>query len=165
MENMKKIELTQNQYALVDDEDFDKLNQYKWCAQYSSGVESFYAVRGENQKILLMHRIIMNTPRGMQTDHINHNTLDNRKENLRICTGSQNQMNLIKHKKATSNYKGVTIVKKMYKNTIYKYWYARICVNRKVIELGYFRNEIQAVKAYNKKAKELFGEYALLNKI
>jgi len=164
---MKKIELTQNQYALVDDEDFDKLNQWKWYATYQPCVKSFYAVRhlrgnkNSKRQSILMHRIIMDTPRNMQTDHINHDTLDNRKQNLRICTVGQNNSNRINHKNFTSKYKGVYSDKRN-KNLR---WIAQIRINTKAVYLGAFKSEIQAAKAYNKKARELFGEYALLNKI
>ena len=164
MENMKKIELTQNQYALVDDEDYNRLNRWKWYARYTPGTKSYYAQRytpmkNGKRKIIYMHRIIMDTPSNMQTDHVNHDTLDNKKENLRICTSSQNGMNRTQHKKTSSKYKGVCWHKRD------KKWYAHIRINDKLTYLGAFKSEIQAAKAYNKKAKELFGEFALSNNI
>ena len=165
---MRKIKLTQNQYALVDDEDFDKLNCYKWCASYSKYTHSFYTVRaisiknGE-QKTILMHRIIMDAPRKLQVDHINHNTLDNRKQNLRLCTHRQNILNQKSHKVTSSKYKGVYLNKHKYKNIVYKYWKAQIVINGEKIYLGYFKTENRAAKAYDKKAKELFGKFALTN--
>ena len=155
---MKQIKLTQGQYALVDDEDFDELNQYKWHAYYDPNTKSYRAITS-----ISMHRKIMNTPRGMQTDHINHNTLDNRKQNLRICTHRQNQYNRVKHKNTTSKYKGVYLAKQKYKDKIYRYWMAYIFFNGKSINLGHFKTEIQAAHAYDKQAKELFGKFALLN--
>jgi len=166
---MKKIKLTQNQYTFIDDEDFDNLNQYKWFAHYCKSVENYYAERHNNRKekrpLILMHRIILNAPSNMEVDHINHNTLDNRKENLRICTKSQNHMNQKHRKNAISRYKGVNLAKKEYKNKVYQYWAAHIRINGKLVFLGHFKSEIQAAKAYDKAAKELFGEFALLNEV
>ena len=91
----KKIELSKGKCALVDNEDYERLMQYKWCA--SKTKIGYYSIRKDytsgKQKTILMHRIIMDCPKGMIVDHINHNALDNRKENLRICTNSQNLMN------------------------------------------------------------------------
>src|SRR3990167_11489999 len=98
---MKRIKLTKGQYALVSDEDYEELNKVKWFALQSRGVKRFDAARNApsvkgKEKVLLMHRVIMNTPQGLDTDHINHNPLDNRRENLRICTHGQNISNQIK---------------------------------------------------------------------
>lgn len=160
---MKKIELTQGQSALVDNEDYKKLNKYNWYAGYYSHVDNYYAMRqiytNGKQTTVKMHRIIMDAPRNMQVDHINHNTLDNRKRNLRLCTHNQNQQNQTPSKNTLSQYKGVSWAKQR------KKWVARIGINKKRLFLGYFKNEEQAAIAYNKAAKELFGEYALLNEV
>ena len=113
-----------------------------------------------------MHREITNAPKGMQVDHINGNTLDNRKENLRVCTRSQNMMNRGKQNNNKSGYKGVSYMKKKDPNYEYpKPWRAQIkCpTNQKVIHLGCYKYPEQAARAYDKKAIELFGEYAQLN--
>lgn len=97
---MKQIPLTQNKYALIDDEDFDKINQYKkWYARWTKDVNSYYAIgnitiNGQYKK-QYMHRIIMGLDFGdlRQVDHINHDTLDNRKSNLRIVTHRINHHN------------------------------------------------------------------------
>lgn len=159
---MKKIKLTQGKYALVDDEDFDELNKHKWFARYDKCMEGYYALchlKDEKRTMVYMHRIIMNAPKGVEVDHINHDTLDNRKENLRLCTHSQNLMNQIQHKLFSSKYKGVS----WHKGN--KRWISRIMINKKQINLGCFDNEEESAKAYDKKAKEAFGEYALLNDI
>jgi len=92
---MKEIQLTQNKVALVDDEDFEYLNQFKWCAAKLSGI--FYAVRNAprdgKRYMYFMHRVIMQTPDGMQTDHKSGETLDNRRCNLRVCSVMQNGHN------------------------------------------------------------------------
>lgn len=93
----KQIQLTQGQFALVDDEDFEWLSQWKWQAAWQKNIKSFYAVRTAikdgKKTTILMHREIMHTPDGMQCDHINHNTTDNRKTELRNCTQQENQIN------------------------------------------------------------------------
>ena len=94
---MKEIELTQGQVALVDNWKHEELNRWKWYAMWNKDTQSFYAARNEGKrpvkKTIFMHRQIMNTPKGMECDHINHNTLDNQEHNLRNATHSQNQMN------------------------------------------------------------------------
>ena len=93
----------------------------------------------------------------MHVDHINGNPLDNRKSNLRICTNAENQRNRGVNKNNTSGYKGVCWAKQN------KKWKARIKHNGKLIHLGYYKDKEEAARAYDKKAKELHGEYAYLN--
>src|SRR5271169_4932295 len=125
---MKIIELSQNQIALVDDEDFERVNQFKWCACWNKHTKSFYAQRtdrsGYKQKLIGMHRFIMNvTDSKTHIDHKSHNTLDNQKENLRLCTNSQNHMNQ-KVQEHSSIYKGVGLHKLSNK------WQSRITINK-----------------------------------
>lgn len=154
---MKKIKLTQNQFALVDNEDYEELSKYKWCAS-KLHYGGFIAIRGVwvNGKTIniSMHRQIMNVPKGLDIDHKNHETLDNRRCNLRKATSSQNHMNSRKRKGCSSRFKGVSWHK------LTRKWRAYICLNGKICHLGLFINEIDAAKAYDKKAKELFGEFA-----
>src|SRR5437879_4118875 len=108
---MKKIPLTQGQFAIVDDADFLELSQFSWYAQKQR--HGFYAVRcirdeKGNQRTILMHREIMRTQDGFDTDHINNDKLDNRRENLRICTASQNMQNKDIRSDSTSGFKGVS---------------------------------------------------------
>ncbi len=157
---MKKIQLGGHQknskikgYALVDDEDFEWLNRWKWCMSKNNG----YAIHDINTKKLKerirMHRLILDTPQGMLTDHINGDKLDNRRSNLRICTMKENTRNRRMSKKNTSGYKGVRWHKRN------KKWMVVI----KEKHIGQFNNKIDAAKVYNQKAKELFGEFARLN--
>lgn len=91
---MKRIELTQGQVALVDDEDYEFLMQWKWGAWWNKATKSYYARRNyKNKKTYLMHRVVSKTPNGMICDHKNHNTLDNRRKNLRNVTPTQSNMN------------------------------------------------------------------------
>ena len=141
---MKLISLTQNQFTKVDDEDFDYLNQWKWYALWSPNTNSFYAVRAEYStgKKLRIHRIIMNvTDPKLQVDHVFHDTLDNRKCNLRVVTKRQNLQN---RKGGSSIYPGVTFMKNQDK------WISRIVINKKIKYLGLFINEIDAYILYTK---------------
>ncbi|OQR57428.1 AP2 domain-containing protein [Bacillus sp. CDB3] len=151
---MKEIQLTKGNVALVDDEDYEKLMQNSWCYQ-SPG----YAARRRNKRIELMHRVIMNAKKGEQVDHIDMNRLNNQKENLRIVNNSQNGMNKLVQNNSTSGYKGVSWRKERNK------WEAYINKDNKRYKLGYFENKNEAAEAYNKKAIELHGQYATLNKI
>jgi len=156
---MKKIPLTQGKFALVDDEDYDYLMQWKWHAIRAKA--TFYAVRsvyikGKRCRIR-MHRVILKTPVGLLTDHRDHNGLNNTRGNLRVATKSQNAMNSVCRSNSISGYKGVVWRKDRAK------WTAQIFMNRKGLRLGAFTCPMQAAKAYDKKARELFGEYARTN--
>lgn len=152
---MKKIHLANNKgIALVDDEDYDLLNQYKWYNNIGYARTWVYI---NNKKIMkYMHQVLINTIKN-EIDHIDGNGLNNQKDNLRIVTRSQNNMNRTKRKGTSSKYKGVYFDIKRNK------WSTEITFNSKKIFLGRFKDEIEAAKVYNKKAKELFKEYARLN--
>lgn len=159
---MSEIELTQGQVALVDATDYFWLNKYKWYAQYNSCTYSYYAAKQKRklngkQIAQYMHRVILNAPPNKQVDHINHNTLDNRKQNLRICTRSQNQMNRTPSENTSSKYKGVHWCKQG------KKWRAQIQINGKRLSLGLYKTEIEASCAYNVAAKILFGKFVKRN--
>lgn len=151
---MKEIQLTQGKVTIVDDEDYEILNQYKWYANFNSG--NYYAM---NNKLGSMHRFIAKTPKGLVTDHINHNTLDNRRDNLRVCTLQENNKNRNKRNNTSSKYMGVTWFKVVNK------WKSQIKVDKNVIYLGSFSDEKEAAIAYNKAAIQYFGEFANLNEI
>ena len=156
---MKKIKLTQGKVALVDDEDFEELSQSKWYAHKNRNI--YYAVRtypsiDGKQHTIHMHRVILKTPAGLQTDHSNGDGLDNRKENLRVATRSENQWNTQKRINNTSGCKGVTWNKKNQR------WIAKIMKENKSYYLGSFKKKEDAALAYNLKATELFKEFAKL---
>lgn len=159
---MKKIKLSKGKVALIDDEDFEYLSKYKWYANEDNKTGKYYAKRaiyinGKQVKIP-MQRVILNAPFNMEIDHINGNTLDNRRTNLRICTHAQNCKNCIR-KKGVSKYRGVY----WYKNT--KRWKSQISIDNKRISLGYYKNEIDAAIAYNLAAMKYHREFAVLNNI
>lgn len=153
---MKRIELTKGQHALVDDADFEFLNQWKWRLSNRG-----YAVRGERKngiyKTIFIHRELLATPEGFITDHINGDCLDNRRSNLRVVTHRQNAMNRQKDVKTISQFKGVSFYKKLNK------WGAHIFHNNRLRYLGLFEQEHHAALAYDLWAKELFGPYAKTN--
>jgi len=160
---VKKIQLTQGKETLVDDEDYDELMKYKWCADKVR--EHWYATRGvwdpltKTTKKIRMHQIIMKdcyNEHRKYTDHVNHDTLDNRRCNLRVCTNSENMRNCRKrHNK--SGYVGVSWDKSK------KKWVAQIGFHWTHIFIGRYDDIIKAAQAVDRKATELFGEYALLN--
>lgn len=149
---MKQLPLKDGKVALIDDEDFEWANQWKWSLR-SRG----YVNRTSGKKTIWLHREIMKTPQGFDTDHINGDKLDNRKLNLRICTHSQNLMNQKLNSKNTSGFRGIVWKPKR------KKWQVQIKKNQKIYHGGYFKNKLEAVRVYNIKVKELFGEFARLN--
>lgn len=154
---MKEIKLTQGKIALVDDEDFERLNQFKWYAYFDR--YNHYATRriiiGEKSKLIRMHREILNTHKGVHVDHINCNGLDNRKANLRLCTNQQNSFNRKDfHKNNKLGIKGV------YWDEKRKKFAAKIHVNYKSIRLGFYNILGDADSAYRKAENEYFGKFA-----
>lgn len=155
---MKKIKLTKGYETLVDDEDFDYLNQWQWYFGHG------YAVRTQNNYPnkpyqVRMHRVILGTPEGMDSDHINRNRLDNRRSNLRVASRSQNGANTFVEKSNKSGYKGVSWKKSNHK------WCTQITFSGKTIHLGLFVNIKEAAKAYNEAARKYHGNFAVLNNI
>lgn len=146
---MKQIKLgKKNVFAIIDDEDFKKVKQFSWfCNEWG------YALyRGGNpKKNIRMHRLILDAPKNLEVDHINGNKLDNRRENLRLATKSQNQWNRNKTKITVSKFKGVFKSKNR--------WQVKI----KQIYIGSFKTEHQAALAYDLWARDLFGEFAGTN--
>ena len=132
--------------TLIDLEDLYRVKKYKWCCN-SYG----YVLCRETKEFL--HRFIMNCPEDKVVDHINHNTFDNRKSNLRICTHQENLRNQSINSKNTSGTTGVSFRKDKNK------WRAYITVNEKQISLGNFINKEDAIKARKEAEIRYFGEY------
>ena len=164
---MKQIKLTRGLVVLVDDSDYEELSKYKWFASHRLVTDSFCAARnikisGGKKTLVYMHRQILGLERGdpRQGDHQNHNPLDNRRNNLRICTMQQNLMNRsISSSNKTSRFKGVCWQKSR------KKWLVQISIKGVLKTLGRFLVEKDAALAYNKAAKESYGEFACLNQI
>lgn len=163
---MKEIILTQGKVAIVDDDDFEDVNKYKWCF-HRPGYAVRSAKRPDGKKEhVLMHRFIMNTPAGMVTDHKDLNKLNNQKSNLRICTNSQNIINKPTTSKV-SRFKGVSIVKRNNgKNTYYRV-HLKSSDGKKISQYFPFTKsgEIEAAKKYNELALTHHKEFAYLNDI
>lgn len=160
VKKMRRINLNKGKSTIVDDIDFEWLNQWKWRINDRKGY--LYAVRCTTiqgrKTTITMSRLISNCPLGMLCDHINGDTLDNRRENLRHCNHSQNGANRVKAKGMwASDFKGVSYQR------IRKRWAARIGVNGQWINLGWFKVEKDAAKAYDKAARTYFGRFALTN--
>mgnify|MGYP001615685995 CR=1 FL=1 len=158
----KLIPLTKGQHAIVDDEDYEWLSQWKWhcMGRYAARSVATPELPGPwKQRKFSMHHAILQTPKGMHTDHINGDGRDNRRENLRICTPAENIRNQRANKRTgrTAKYKGTFFVKELGK------WKAVIGINRGTKYLGLFTSEIDAARAYDAKARELFGAFARLN--
>lgn len=156
----REIELTQGYVTIVDDDLYEALNAHKWCIHRSGRI--IYANRGvwiDNRcQHVFMHRVIIGAEPGMRVDHINGDTLDNRRANLRTCTPAENNRNRrIRRADNTSGYKGVSWHAKRGK------WHAHIRHEGRLRHLGYFDNPIGAAHAYDAAAIEMFGAFARVN--
>lgn len=154
---MKLIDIGRGYFTKVDDEDYNWLSNYKISLQIGWGGTPYSIIKVDGKNIM-MHRFIMETPKGLLVDHINHDTLDNQRRNLRNCTRSQNMWNR-KRRCGTSKYKGV------HKDSTTSKWCAQIYKYNVAVDRKYFDTELEAALWYNVKAKELFGEFAYLNDI
>lgn len=152
---MKKIYVGKEQYANVDDEDYEAVSVRKWHLNKDGYAVSYN--KTTNQSDIMMHRFIMNIPKGMSTDHINHDRLDNRKANLRACTRGENVRNNVGF--GESGFKGV------YQYKGHNKWCARIHHKGKSTFLGNYSTPEQAALAYNVAALDTFGEFAYVNKL
>jgi hypothetical protein len=161
---MKTIPLTQGLVAVVEDQDFAALSKFKWYAAKKRNGQA-YAVRGDyslgrsRRTTIHMSRCIIECAHGY-VDHINGNSLDNRRGNLRVCTNQQNSFNKTRTTKrggVTTKFKGICWHKRL------KKWQANICFNSRKIHIGYFDTEAEAACAYDQKCKHLFGQFAAPN--
>lgn len=157
---MRRIPLSKGYFALVDDEYFDFVNQWKWHWSKGYAVRRHYLGGGkynEQAETLRMHREILGARRGQEVDHINGDKLDNQLDNLRFCTRSQNTANTALRSTNTSGFRGVTWNKKK------QCWEVYLTHNYKHLFLGYFHELPAAVRAWNSKAFELRGDFAWVN--
>ncbi len=157
---MKKINLSKgnrwnkiqsDKFTLIDNNDFDRINKSRWH------IANGYAEAWINGQKIYLHRFLTTCPKEKEVDHINGNKLDNRRENLRICTHSENMHNNFKLITNKSGFKGVSWNKK------YNKWESRIFFKNKQLFIGFFKNKLHATMAYDLWAKELYKDFAQLN--
>jgi hypothetical protein len=164
----RSIVLTRGLVALVDHEDYARLGQYNWHAFPGTSPGTFYAVRGAivdgKYKNVFLHNEVMGVVEVGMVDHVNHDGLDNRRGNLRMCARHENMRNRTKRNGKTSYFKGVSLKRDR------GLWEAKIAAGqlrpdgkRKQIHLGYFKSELDAASAYDRAAREHFGAFAVLN--
>jgi len=153
---MKEIQLSQNKTALVDDDMYEYLNQWKWTSGETSVIRR---VGGRIfHKTIYMHHVVLGiSDNKIEIDHKNRNPFDNRKENLRVATRQEQNRNRGKNKNNNTGYKGVSYSRRKDK------YYVCIMVDYKQISLGYFKTPEEAAKVYDVAAKKYFGEFAFLN--
>jgi len=152
--NTVRIPLTQGKYAIVDECDVALVSGRKWAACWNGW--TWYASATVNNTTLYMHRLIMDAPKGMKVDHKNHDGIDNRRENLRICTNSQNIQNRRgPRKNSSSGFIGVYPERGRFR--------ARITVNGKTISVGRFDTPEEAARARDRASRTHYGEFASLN--
>ena len=154
----KIIRLTKGQAAIVDDEDYESLSKWNWYAQWSAFTKSFYAARGSRKagrRTILMHRELLGLTSGSKlcADHINRDTLDNRRSNLRVATRSQNRVNSRLRCDSLTGFKGVS-------NSKSGRYRAQIRNKGKNTYLGTFDTPEEAFGVYSLAAKRLHGEFA-----
>ena len=166
-ERVRLIPLTQGKFAVVDEDDYEIVRRFPWYCQrtkrtnYAMCKMYIGSLGGKSQSVYMsLHRLIMRPPHVMDIDHKDHNGLNCRRSNMRICTRTENARGrriCTDIRRKTSVYKGVSWNKRICK------WHARICVKRKDIHLGYYLYETEAAYAYDEAAIKYFGEYAILN--
>ena len=149
------IPLTRRKFAVVDLQDYYRLSKYRWYATVSRN--TFYAARKRRGKRIFMHREIMRPGEDMVVDHVDRDGLNNRRSNLRLCTVGENCCNAVGNAGAMSKYKGVGWHKRI------KKWTATIQAEKQSYHIGYFKNEIDAARAYDRRARKLHRQFAYLN--
>ena len=156
---MKKIPLANgNGIALVDDEDYENVRQYKWHASRMANGQIYALTCLPGKKNLGMHKVVLSIPNGMCADHINRNPLDNRKKNLRLCTHLQNTWNRRKRRNGKSQFTGIYPTKS-------GKWLAQISPRGRCYGLGTYESELDAAIVYNVAAQIFFGDFACLNHV
>ena len=154
-QSYRLIPLTQGQNAIVDAADCEWLMQWNWTSGWCEDTQSFYAYRVSGNKTIRMSRLILDCNSKELADHENHDTLDNRRANLRKATKRQNTFNQRKARDNTSGFKGVTWRKGLA--------VARIRGNGKLLHIGSFLTAEEAARAYDEAAIRYHGEFAFLN--
>lgn len=162
---MKHIPLSRGLSAIVDDDDWYRLAGYPWRALKDSRTGEYRAIRslprkdGKRPTSYMAREVLKSIPDGMEVDHINHNTLDNRKANLRIVSHAQNMQNRVKSRSMTSKFKGV------YFHKVSGKWMARLSVNGQTRYLGIHEAEQDAAAAYDAESRRAHGQYGAVNSV
>ena len=155
----REVPLTKGYVAIVDEEDYERVCQYKWTALVSR--HTVYAYRADRstgeRRTLYLHRFLLNPPEDMEVDHIDRDGLNNTRSNLRLATRRENMINRGMSPRNVSGYRGVSWAARD------RRWLAQICVEGKTIHLGSFRDPAEAAKVYDEAAKEYHGLWAQLN--
>lgn len=152
---MIEVPLGNGGVTTIDNTDWDLVSQYTWYKETMDDVS--YARTSVNGQTIRMHSLLYPAPKGLETDHKDMNGLNNQRRNLRFCTRQQNSANKPKRVGTSSRYKGVSW------NINRNHWNSLIKVNYKVINLGTYRDEVEAAKAYDRAAIFYFGDYARIN--
>lgn len=152
---MREIPLTRGKVALVDDADYEHVSRFKWTALFNPDNGKWYARRVSGGRTLYLHRFLMSAAKGVHVDHKNGDGLDCRRGNLRFADNSQNHQNMRRLSTNTSGYKGV--------HPRGRRWVATITLKKKSYWCGTYDTAEDAARAYDEKALELFGEFALPN--
>ena len=151
--NVAFVTLTKGQTGIVDRSDLSEIAKYKWHASHNG--HFFRMATRINRKLIYCHRLLLKLKPSEIGDHINGNTLDNRRANIRQCSHQCNMRNRKKHKNNTNRFKGVHFTGSSYRSTI--------IVNHKKIHLGNYKTDTEAARAYDQAAKKYFGEFSRLN--
>ena len=158
---MKEVQITKGYVAIVDDEDFEMVSSRSWHVHVDKKRNCTYALTdicsNGGHKTLSMHCFLVKPEKGYLVDHRNQNGLDNRRDNLRVCTSSQNKCNSPKRRDSKNKYKGVSFRCNK--------WRAAITKDGVKEHLGSFHTEIEAAMAYDRRAVELHGEFAYTNNV
>jgi hypothetical protein len=150
---VKTIPLTCGLVAIVDDQDYERLSCFKWCASHRYAVHCDHVTRTQ----IRMHRLVLYAPRGVEADHVNGDTLDNRRANLRLAAHAENMRNSRISSTNGSGFKGVSFDERR------RCWRAQIMFRQRQYHLGYFDMPELAAQEYNRGARLLFGKFARLN--
>lgn len=154
---MREITIDKKYRVLVDDADYELVSGFRWSVLIGKNGYP-YAMRWVSSKPVLMHRFLLSTPKGMVVDHINGNGLDNRRENIRICSHTENMRNRRINRNNTTGFKGVSVSlgrKKKYQASLERFG--------KKITFGYFEKLEDAARAYDIGARMYFGDFARTN--
>lgn len=162
--DITKLEMNKGLVLIIDTEDYDRIKGYRWCASSNDNRWEVRCTLNYGRTPISLHRFILNAPKGRLVDHINHNTLDNRKSNLRLCSNLENSRNKqnIKREGSTSIYKGVSVCRSETGKPKYR---ADINTGSKQLQIGVFDLELDAALAYNEAAIRYHGEFACINDI